>query len=119
VPAGGRAGELDRVLDRLGAAEGEEDLVHVAGQDLGQLGSQPGADLGGERGLDVLQLGSLRRDGVDHPAVAVADVDRHQLAVEIEDPAALGRVQVDALGVVDRDRVDGALDGPREERVLA
>ena len=31
------AGELDRVLDRLGAAEREEDLVEVARQDLGQL----------------------------------------------------------------------------------
>ena len=112
-------GELDRVLDRLGAAEREEDLVHVARQDLGQLRPEPGPDLGRERRLDVLELGRLRGDRVDDAPVAVADVDRHQLAVEVEDPLALGRVQVDALGVVDRDRVDGALGRPREERVLA
>ena len=79
---------------------------------------EPGADLGRERRLDVLELGRLLGDRVDDPPVAVADVDRHQLAVEVEDPLALGRVQVDALGAVDRDRVERALDRPREERVL-
>ena len=118
VAAGRVAGELDGVLDRLGAAEREEDLVHVAGQDLGELGPEPGPDLGRERRLDVLQLVRLCGDGVDDPSVAVADVDRHQLAVEVEDPLTLGRVQVDALGVVDGDRVDGPLDRPREDRVL-
>ena len=119
VAAGVVAGELDGVLDRLGAAEREEDLVQVAGQDLGQLRAEAGADLGREGRLDVLELRRLRGDRVDDPPVAVADVDRHQLAVEVEDPPALGRVEVDALGVVDGDRVDGALDGPREEGVLA
>ena len=66
--------------------------------------------LGREGRLDVLELGRLGGDGVDHPPVAVADVDRHQLAVEVEDPLAFGRVQVDPLGVVDGDRVEGALD---------
>ena len=118
VAAGRVAGELDRVLDRLGAAEREEHLVHVARQDLRELGPETGPDLGREGGLDVLELERLGRDRVDDPPVAVADVDRHQLAVEVEDPLALGRVQVDAFRVVDRDGVDGALDGPREDRVL-
>ncbi len=117
VPAGVVAGELDRVLDRLGAAEGEEDLVEVAGQDLGQLRAEPPADLGREAGHDVLELRRLLGDRVDDPPVAVADVHRHQLAVEVEDPLALGRVEVDALGVIDGDRVELALDGPREEGV--
>ena len=112
------AGELDGVLDRLGAAEREEHLVHVARQDLGQLRPEPRADLGRERRLDVLQLERLRGDRVDDPPVAVADVDRHQLAVEVDDPLAFGRIEVDALGVVDGDRVDRALDRPREDRVL-
>ena len=42
VAAGVVAGELDRVLDRLGAAEREEDLVDVAGQDLGELRPRAG-----------------------------------------------------------------------------
>ena len=118
VASGRVASELDGVLDGLGAAEREEDLVHVAGQDLGELGPEPGPDLGRERRLDVLQLERLCRDGVDDPSIAVADVDRHQLAVEVEDPLTLGRVEVDALGVIDGDRVDGPLDRPREDRVL-
>ena len=36
------AGELDGVLDRLGATEREEHLVHVARQDLGELGTRAG-----------------------------------------------------------------------------
>ena len=118
-PAGVVTGELDRVLDRLGPAQGQEDLVEVARQDLGQLGPETRPWLGGEGRLDVLELGRLGGDRVDHPPVAVADVDAHQLAVEVDDPATLGGVQVDPLGVVDRDRVDRALDRPREEGVLA
>ena len=113
------AGELDGVLDRLGATEREEHLVHVARQDLGELGPELGPDLGREGRLHVLQLGRLGGDGVDDALVAVADVDRHQLAVEVEDPAALGRVEVDAFRPVDGDRVQGALHGPREDGVFA
>ena len=51
-------GELDRVLDRLRAAEREEHLVHVARQDLGELGPEPRPDLGREGRLDVLELQS-------------------------------------------------------------
>src|SRR4029450_8801762 len=70
------------------------------------------------RRLDILELGSLLADRVDDAPVAVADVDRHQLAVEVEDPLTLGRVEVDPLRPIDRDRVDRPLGGPREERVL-
>ncbi len=119
VAAGVVPGKLDRVLDRLGAAEREEDLVQVAGHDLGHLRAEAPPDLGREPGHDVLELLGLLVDRIDHAPVAVADVDRHQLAVEVEDLPALGRVQVDALGTIDRDRVDRPLDRPREERVGA
>ena len=119
VAPGEVAGQLERVLDRLRAAQREEHLVEVAGQDLGELRAQAGAGLRHERRLDVLELFCLRRDRIDDPPIAVADVDRHQLAVEVEDPAALGRVEVDAFGPIDRDGIDGALDRPGEERVLA
>jgi hypothetical protein len=117
VPARVVTGELDRVLDGLRPAEGEEDLVEVAGQDLGQLLPEAAPDLGREGRHDVLELLGLLRDRVDDPPIAVADVHRHQLAVEVEDPLSVRRVEVDALGVIDRDRVERALDRPREERV--
>ena len=81
------------------------------------LRAEPGADLGRERRLDELELRRLLGDRVDHALVAVADVDGHQLGVEVQDPPALGRVEVDALGVVDGDRVERALHRPREEGV--
>ena len=118
-PAGVVTGELDRVLDGLGTAEGEEDLVHIARQDLGELLAEARPGLGRERRLDVLELERLGRDRIDDAAVAMADVHRHELAVEVDDPLAFGRVEVDPFGVVDGDWVDGALDRPREERVLA
>src|SRR3990172_3730724 len=117
--AGVVAGQLDRVLDGLRSAEREEDLVHVARQDLGQLRPQARPWLGREGGLDVLELRRLRRDGVDDPPIAVADVHAHQLAVEVDDAPPLGRVEVDPLRVVDGDRVELALHAPTEERVLA
>ena len=70
-------------------------------------------------GWTYCSLSCLGGDRIDHPPVAVPDVDAHQLAVEVDDPTPLGGVQVDPLGMVDRDRVDGPLDRPGEERVLA
>ena len=112
MPAGRVARQLDRVLDGFGSAEREEDLVHVARQDLGELRAEPCPDLGGEGRLDELELGRLGRDGVDHAPIAVSDVDGHQLAVEVEDPLAFRCVEIHAFGVIDGDRVEGALDGP-------
>ena len=98
VAAGVMPRELDRVLVRLGAAEREEELVEVAGHDLGQLRAEPPADLRGEDRNGVLELRRLLVDRLDHPRVPVADVHAHQLAVEVEEPLALGRAEADALG---------------------
>ncbi len=110
--------DLDRVLDRLCAAECEEHLVEIAGEQSGELLAETRPNLGDERGLDELQACRLLDHRVDHTLVAVPDVDRHQLAVEVEDAPALRRVQPHAFGVVDRNRINGALDGPREEGVV-
>ena len=79
------ARELDRVLVRLGATVREEGDVEVARRDLGKL-LRPGAP--GARAPERVRVGELLRlrgDRVDDPLVAVADVHRHQLAVEVED----------------------------------
>src|SRR4029077_1511902 len=101
VPAGVLSSDLDRVLDRFGTAEREEDFVEVAGQQPGQLLAKTRADLGDERRLDELQPRGLLDDGVDNPPVAVTDVHGHQLAVEIENAVAFGREQPDALSMID------------------
>ena len=112
------ARELDRVLVRFGAAVGEEEDVDVAGHDLGQLGAQACARLGGHERVGVGDL-PPGRDGLDHLRIAVADVDAHELAVEVEIAGAIGRVEIDALGAIDRDGIHGSLRRPFIERMLA
>ncbi len=50
--------------------------------------------------------------------VAVADVDAHQLAVEVEVALALGGVEVHALGPLERERLQRAALRPRPHGVL-
>ena len=118
VTAGRHPRELDRVLVRLGAAVGEEEDVDVAGRDLGQLRAQPRARLGRHERVGVGQHRRLVLDRLDHALVAVADVDAHQLAVEVDEALAFRRPEVDALGPRDRNRIDLRLRRPLEERVL-
>ena len=84
------------------------------GKDLGELGPELRADLGREGRLHVLELGRLGGDGVDD---ALGRRGRCRPTCswlsKSSDPAALGRVEVDALRSVDGDRVQGALHGPR------
>jgi len=42
----------------------------------------------------------------DDPRVAVADVDTHQLTIEVEEALPFGRPEIDALGFRYRQRVD-------------
>ena len=49
--------------------------------------------------------------------IAVADVDAHQLTVEVEIALAFRRPEIGALGARDGDRIHGALNGPLENRV--
>ena len=119
VAAGVPARDLDRVLVRLGAAVGEEEAVDVAGRDLGELGAQPRARLGGHERIGVGEHRRLFLDRANDALVAVADVDAHQLAVEVDEALAFGRPEVDALRARDGNRIDLRLRGPLEDRVLA
>src|SRR5204862_178355 len=62
VPAGRLPGDADGVLDRLGAAVGEQGPVQVARRHLGQHLRQPGGRPVGEVGADDRQLGGLPAD---------------------------------------------------------
>ncbi len=118
VSAGVLTRDLDRVLDGLRPAECEEDLVEVSGQERRQLLTEARANLGDECRLHELQLGGLLGDRLHDPLVAVSDVHRHELAVEVEDAPAFRRVQPDSFRVIDGDGIDCTLHRPREERVL-
>ena len=104
LAAGHELGDLHRVLVRLGAAEREEHLVHVARHEARELLPQDRAALERHERRDVGQLRGLLRDRVGHAPVAVTDVHAHQLGVEVEVALAVGVPEVDALGALDRDR---------------
>ncbi len=120
LPATGRlARELDGVLVGLGTAVGEEEDVDVAGRELGQLLAQPSARLVGHERIHVRELVGLGLDGIDHALVAVADVDAHQLRVEVEVALAVGRVEIRALSPINGNGIGGGLGRPLIQRVLA
>jgi hypothetical protein len=117
LPPGHRPGDPDGVVVCRGAAQGEEDLADVTGEDLGQLLAQASAGLGGHERADVGEPLRLTLDRLDDAAVAVADVHAHELGVEVEVASAFRGPEVDALGVVDGDGVDCLLRLPVEHRV--
>src|SRR5208283_4471870 len=106
VTAGEKTCELDRVLVGFGAAVGEEERVNVAGTNLGQLRAQPRARLVRHERIRVAERLRLFFDGADDALIAVADVHRHQLAVEVDEAFALGRPEIDSLRPGDRDRIN-------------
>ena len=110
-------GDPDRVLVRLGPAQGEEGLLHVARPQRGELLAEERPGLVGGEGRDVGKRLPLLGDRVDHALVAVADVDAHQLRVEVEIARAVDPVEVDALGAIDGHRRDLGLRGPVVEGV--
>ena len=119
MAAGHGPGQFDRVLIRLRAAEREKHLVQVAGHQLGQLLAQQRARFVRHEGIGIGELVGLALDRLDDARVTVAGVDAHQLAVEVDVALAIGGVEVDAPGVVDRDRIDSRLRRPLVKRVLS
>ena len=100
------------------AAVGEEEHVDVARRDLGEFRAETGARFRRHERVRVRQHLGLLLDGADDALVAMADVDAHQLAVEVDEPLAFRGPEVDAFGPRHRNRVDLRLRRPLEERVL-
>jgi len=115
---GGDARHAQRVLVRLGSPQGEEEPIQIARRHLGQQLAQSPTHLGRELRRGERQLVSLFGDGVRDSLVAMADVDAHQLAVEVEVGLPVGVPEVDPFGPIDDDRVDLRLGRPGEEGVL-
>ena len=110
--------DLHRVFVGFSAAVGEEERVDVARAQRREFLAKPRARFGGHKRVRVRERCRLVLNRLDHALVAVADVHAHQLAVEVDVPLAVGRVEIDALRARHRDRVHRGLDGPFKERVL-
>src|SRR6185436_20652554 len=99
------ASNLERVLDRFRASVGEEEDVDIAWRELRELRSEAGTRLGRHPARrDVAELRGLLLNGFDHARIAVADVHRHQLTVEVDVPLSFGRIEVNAFSALDRNR---------------
>src|SRR5260370_34236259 len=66
---------------------------------------------------DVCELFGLVLDRVDDPAVTVARVDAHQLAVEVDEATSVDRGEVDAPAAGDGHRLEPRLGAPVVQRV--
>jgi hypothetical protein len=102
----------DGVLDGLGAAVGEEDLVQLARGALGDEAGRLGAHVDGEGRREGRQLSGLFLDGGDDVGVLVADVRVDQAAGEVEVAVAVVVPEVRALGPRHRQWIDARLCGP-------
>ena len=98
-------GELERGLDRLGAAGDEVDPVDALGRHLDQAIGQPlGRRAREEAGVGVGQLVGLRLDRRDHPRMAMAEAGNRSAAAGVQIAPAVLVDERDALAA-DRDRV--------------
>jgi hypothetical protein len=118
VAAGEEAGDLDGVLVGFGAAVGKEKGVEVAGGNFGKLLAEACTRFGRHERIGVGEGLGLLVDGIDDALIAVANIDRHQLTVEVDEALACRRIEIDALGASDGDGVDLGLRGPLEQGVL-
>ena len=114
--AGVAAGDLDRVLDRLGAGVDEEGLLGevAGGERVELLGELDVALVSGDLEAHVQEGVELAADGGDDARVAMADVDAADASAEVDEAVAVEIFKGRALGGADEDGgagVDSARDG--------
>src|SRR6202050_4921388 len=85
VASSKEAGNLDGILVRLGAAIGKEEGVDVARRNFGELRPQPRTNFRSHERIRIRKRRGLLADGLNDALVAVSDVDRHQLAGEVNE----------------------------------
>src|SRR5215831_208004 len=118
VATGVKTRDLDGVLIGLGPAIGEEESVDVARSDFSELRTEAGTRLSCHERIGIAQRLRLLVNSLDDALVTVSDVDRHQLAVEVDETLPIGRPKINALGAGNRDRVNLRLRRRLENRVI-
>ena len=109
LPAREVAGDLHRVLHRLGAAVDEERalLVGAGREPVEPLGQLDVRLVGGDGEADVGEPVELGAHRLDHAGMAVAGVDDADAAAEVDEAVAVRVRQHGAFGVHHRDRRHG------------
>ena len=119
VPPRVPAGRLDGVFNGFGPRVGEEHVIQIRRSHLGNHGGQTGFGLGAESRGDIAELLHLRFHGLQHMAVAVADIDVEQTGTTVDIAFAVRIPHVDSFGPVDHDRIYGSLSLPAVNDMLA
>src|SRR5262249_27121938 len=113
-PACDQAGHDERLIIRLAATVDEEALAHFSRRSLSQRIRQRDSILRQELRRNATRLLRLPLNSGDHPLVGVAKIDIEELGQEVDVPAALAVVEIDALGMIEfQDGVFALLDRPR------
>src|ERR1035438_23563 len=115
MASGKKARDLDSVLGRFSAAIGEEERIDIARSNLRQLRSQPRPWFRRHEWIRIAQHRCLLGNGPDDALIAVSDVDRHQLAVEVDEALPFRRPEINALGPRYRDGIDLGLRRPLKQ----
>ena len=108
----------DRILDRIGATVGEEDLRHVRTCYVDDPLRSFAALVVGVLWRDGRELGCLLLDGRDHLRVLMADVHVDQLRGEVQELVAVVVPDVRAFRCGDAHGIQRCLRAPRVEHVL-
>ena len=103
---------LERVLICFRAAEREEKLFEITRHHVGEFFAKSGAHFTRHTWSGIHQLFGLLLNRLNHPLIAVTDVDAHQLRIEIEIALAMSIPKINALPFRHRDRVDRVLGRP-------
>src|ERR1700730_805605 len=119
VTSGKEARNLDRVLVGLSSAVGKEECVDVSRSYFRELRPKPGANFSRHERIRVCERLRLLGNRLNDTLITMSDVDRHQLTVEVDETTPFRRVEVNALGASNRNRIDLRLRRPFIQRVLA
>ena len=113
LPAAGcHARHFDGVLVGFRARVGEEHLGHVIGHQADDPLGEPRPHVGAVAGGQEAILVHLRFDGVADLPVAKAEVQVDQLRGHVRVALAVRVPEIDAVRLLNRDRVDGFLHAP-------
>ncbi len=112
--------DLDRIFIGLGSTIGEEGLAQIAWCNLLEQAAQfRPCWRRRNRWCDITEFVHLRLDGIDHPFIAMTDIDAHKLRVKIHIAFAIDIPHIDALGALNCKRFCGFLGSPFIQRRLA
>src|SRR5260221_6080568 len=118
VPSGKDASDLDGVLVRFRAAICKKERINIARSNLRQLRSQPRPRLRSHERIGIGQHRRLLGNSPDDALIAVSNVYRHQLAVEVDEALPFRSPEINAPRPRHRNGIDLRLRRPLKQRVF-